>query len=61
MTSGEALAASTAFWLLALIPLVWFVAEVLTMLTNERRRALHDFIAGTVVIRTNVDDRLARA
>lgn len=61
VTSGEALAASTAFWLLALIPLVWFVAEVLTMLTNERRRALHDFIAGTVVIRTNVDDRLDRA
>lgn len=29
----------------------WFWAEVLTMLTNRRRRAIHDFIAGTVVIR----------
>lgn len=29
----------------------WFWAEVLTMLTNRRRRAIHDFIAGTVVIK----------
>jgi len=29
----------------------WFWAEVLTMLTNRRRRAIHDLIAGTVVIR----------
>ena len=25
------------------------------MLTNRKRRALHDFIAGTVVVRTNID------
>jgi uncharacterized RDD family membrane protein YckC len=31
---------------------VWFLVEVVTMLTNEKRRALHDFIAGTVVVRT---------
>ena len=35
------------------LPLLWFLAEVLTMLTNEKCRALHDLIAGTVVIRTN--------
>jgi uncharacterized RDD family membrane protein YckC len=29
----------------------WFLAEFVTMLTNEKRRALHDFIAGTVVVR----------
>jgi len=29
----------------------WFVAEMLTLLTNEKRRAIHDFIAGTVVVR----------
>ncbi|HEY4416361.1 MAG TPA: RDD family protein [Verrucomicrobiae bacterium] len=29
----------------------WFVIEILTMLTNRKRRALHDFIAGSVVIR----------
>lgn len=37
-----------------MLPSLWFVAEVLTMLTNEKRRALHDFIAGTVVVRTNI-------
>ena len=29
----------------------WFIIEVITMLTNKKRRALHDFIAKTVVIR----------
>lgn len=31
---------------------IWFLAEIITMLTNEKRRALHDFIAGTVVVRS---------
>lgn len=35
-----------------LIYLVWFILEIITMLTNKKRRALHDFIAGTVVVRT---------
>jgi len=43
------------FWLLSAASGVWFLVEVLTMLTNEKRRALHDFIAGTVVMRTNID------
>ena len=30
---------------------VWAVAELLTMLFNKKRRAVHDFIAGTVVVR----------
>ena len=29
----------------------WFLVELVTMLTNNKRRALHDFIAGSVVIR----------
>lgn len=29
----------------------WFWIEVVTMLTNKKRRALHDFIAGSVVVR----------
>ncbi len=32
--------------------LLWFLAEVVTMLTNRKRRALHDWIAGSVVVRT---------
>ena len=30
----------------------WSLLEVLTMLTNKRRRAVHDLMAGTVVVRT---------
>ena len=36
------------------LPLLWFVVEVITMLCNDKRRALHDYIAGTVIIRTNL-------
>ncbi|WP_163934923.1 RDD family protein [Paraferrimonas sp. SM1919] len=30
---------------------IWIWSEFIVMLTNKKRRALHDFIAGTVVIR----------
>jgi uncharacterized RDD family membrane protein YckC len=51
--AASAVSFSVAEWLLLTLPMLWFVAEVVTMLTNEKRRALHDFIAGTVVVRMN--------
>lgn len=30
---------------------IWMWSELVVLLTNRKRRALHDFIAGTVVIR----------
>ncbi len=44
-----------ANWTLYIRGIWWFV-EIITMLTNDRRRAVHDFIAGTVVVRTNIDE-----
>ena len=38
-----------------LIIVFWLTAEAITMLTNKRRRAIHDFVAGTVVVRTNLE------
>ena len=29
----------------------WFLLEIISMATNDKRRAFHDFIAGTVVVR----------
>jgi len=29
---------------------IWFCCELVVLLTNRKRRALHDFIAGTVVV-----------
>ena len=37
-----------------LIIVCWLTAEAITMLTNRKRRAIHDFVAGTVVVRTNL-------
>lgn len=39
------------FVVLRLVQLLWLLTEVITMLTNDKRRALHDYIAGTVVVR----------
>ena len=36
--------------LTSIINILWPVLEIVTTLTNKKRRALHDFIAGTVVI-----------
>jgi uncharacterized RDD family membrane protein YckC len=38
--------------ILAYTSLAWFLLEVVTMLTNEKRRAFHDYIARTVVVNT---------
>ena len=29
----------------------WFLVEIISMATNKKRRALHDYIAGTIVVR----------
>lgn len=34
--------------------IVWSIADIAVFLVSDKRRSLHDFIAGTVVIRTNV-------
>jgi len=35
----------------------WFILELITMLTNAKRRAIHDFIAGSVVMRVGGTQR----
>lgn len=37
---------------------IWLLAELVTMLTNARRRSLHDLIAGTVVVRVGPEGAL---
>lgn len=34
---------------------IWGFADIVVFFTNEKRRALHDYIAGTVVIKTNLE------
>src|SRR4051794_7265852 len=45
-------AAALPPWLV-IANLLWILAEFVTMLTNNRRRAIHDWIAGTLVVRTS--------
>jgi len=39
------------FFVLLMMSFIWFVLEFITMLLNNKRRALHDYIAGSVVCR----------
>ena len=39
------------YWIAFAASFGWFAAELLTMLTNDKRRAVHDFIAASVVVR----------
>jgi uncharacterized RDD family membrane protein YckC len=39
------------FRVLAMMSFIWTLLEIITMLTNKKRRAIHDFIAGSVVKR----------
>lgn len=40
---------------------IWVWSEFIVMLTNKRRRALHDFIAGTVVVHKEIPNNLSQA
>lgn len=42
------------YGIFGLFAFVWASADILTFFYNDKRRALHDFIAGTVVVKTNV-------
>jgi uncharacterized RDD family membrane protein YckC len=38
------------FFIFGFLNLIWSLTEIVTMLSNKKRRALHDFIAGSVVV-----------
>jgi uncharacterized RDD family membrane protein YckC len=40
--------------------IIWFLLEIISMLTNEKRRAIHDKIAGTVVIDLEAELKIAK-
>ena len=48
----EALASGTFLEILNYANGAWFLLEITTMFLNEKRRAFHDLIAGTVVVHT---------
>ncbi|MBL0145422.1 MAG: RDD family protein [Chitinophagaceae bacterium] len=43
--------------IISLSTLVWIVAEMVTMLFNNKRRSIHDYIANSVVIKTKGDTK----
>lgn len=37
---------------------IWIWSELIVLLTNERKRAIHDFIAGTVIVKTKYIEKI---
>lgn len=50
VTSNVMIALALGF-IFAFLLFIWAILEIVTMLFNEKRRALHDLIAGTVVLK----------
>jgi uncharacterized RDD family membrane protein YckC len=48
------LSASVVGTLISGLVSIFWIADVIVCLVNDKRRALHDFIAGTIVVRTDV-------
>ena len=50
---------SPDYWInpFVILMLVWGVADVISAIANDKRRSLHDYLAGTVVVRTNQNSR----
>jgi uncharacterized RDD family membrane protein YckC len=51
---AESMSLKYAYGIYAFVATIWVAADILVFFNNEKRRALHDYIAGTVVVRTNV-------
>ncbi len=40
---------------------IWIYSEFIVLLTNKRKRAIHDFIAGTVIVKAKYVDKIREA
>ena len=49
------------FFVITVLQHVWIWSEVVVLLFNKRKRALHDFIAGTVVVHREFSEQVAPA
>lgn len=56
LTTGinETFRDNNLFLAVVYIVFIWLIAEIIVMLSNEKRRTIHDYIAGTVVVKTNL-------
>jgi uncharacterized RDD family membrane protein YckC len=60
-TNASSITYNIASYLIEYVGFAWFIAEIVSMLFNDKRRAIHDFIADSVVIKeiqpSNTADR----
>jgi len=52
----ESLIGNKLFW----VEQPWFLLEAIVLVVNKRKRAIHDLIAGTVVVKAKYIDEIRR-
>lgn len=52
---AESLTMKYAYGIYATLATIWGLADIVVFLSNNKRRALHDYIAGTVVIKIETE------
>ena len=57
VTRGQAIIEYSPMWYYIILALtnIWVYSEFIVMLTNKERRAIHDFMAGTIVINKKIE------
>ncbi len=40
---------------------IWIYSEFIVLLTNKRKRAIHDYIAGTIIVKAKYIDEIREA
>ncbi|MES2238915.1 MAG: RDD family protein [Bacteroidota bacterium] len=48
----------TFFLIYAWVTNIWIYSEFIVLLTNKRKRAIHDYIAGTVIVKTRYINKI---
>ncbi|HHO56218.1 MAG TPA: RDD family protein [Trueperaceae bacterium] len=51
---------SPSFKIIVAASIIWTIANIIVFFSNDKRRAIHDYIAATVVVRTNLVNSKAK-
>jgi len=49
---------SGATYIITVLSNIWIWSEVIVLLFNKRKRAIHDFIAGTVIVKSKYIEKI---
>jgi uncharacterized RDD family membrane protein YckC len=58
LQKSQYLSGMSVAYIITVLSNIWIWSEVIVLLFNKRKRAIHDFIAGTVVVKSKYIDKI---